>query len=198
MIPCSWLRTYFDTFDPATTSSACWRDTSLARTDAEMQGVSMNGMTKHLAATFLSAAMLFTTAAQAMEIRQFDKMAERDQAEYVGLLVQSAEQVLIDEGRNDLQQKVHKLFSTTLPGDNMTVGQTEFERNLALLRVADVENAQKNPKDPRIEVEDAMVATLHKNHIELPDSFFTVNSGFKPKLPPQTKDVKKKDDKKKN
>jgi hypothetical protein len=143
----------------------------------------MNRFSKSLVAIFLSAAMLLTSAAQAMEIRQFDKMADQDQAAYFGLLVQGAEQVLIDEGRTDLQQKVHQLFSTTLPGDNMTVGQTEFERNLALLRVADAENSQKNPKDPRVEVEDAMVATLHKNHIDLPDSFFTVNKNFKPKLP---------------
>ena len=56
----------------------------------------MNGMTKHFAArflpaaTFLSAAMLFSGAAQAMEIRQFDKMADQDQAEYVGLLMSPA------------------------------------------------------------------------------------------------------------
>lgn len=54
----------------------------------------MNGSNKFVAATFLSAAMLFTSAAQAMEIRQFDKMAGSDQDRYVGVLVQSAEQVL--------------------------------------------------------------------------------------------------------
>jgi hypothetical protein len=43
-----------------------------------------------------------------------------------------------------------------------------------------------------------MFVTLQKNHIDLPDSLYTVNKDFKPKLPPQTKDVKKKDDKKKN
>lgn len=77
----------------------------------------MNGMKKYQAATFLSAAMLFTTGAQAMEIRQFDKMAIPDQSEYVGLLVQGAEQVLRDEGRADLAARVDHLFITTLPGD---------------------------------------------------------------------------------
>ena len=43
-----------------------------------------------------------------------------------------------------------------------------------------------------------MVVTLKKNGIVLPQSFMTVNSGFKPKLPLRTKDGKKKDDKKKN
>ena len=150
-------------------------------------------MKKHLMTTFLTAAMLFSSAAQAMEIWQFDKMAERDQAEYVGLLVQGAEQVLIDEGRNDLQQKVHKLFSTTLPGDEMTVGQVEFERNLAIVSDNDAKHAVDHPNDPRLEVEDAMYLTLHlqKPPIDLPDSFFTVNKNFKPKHAPPAKEEKK-------
>jgi hypothetical protein len=138
-------------------------------------------------ATTCFAVFLMVTfgAAQAMEIRQFDKMADQDQAEYVGLLVQGAEQVLIDEGRNDLQQKIHKLFSTTLGHDKMTLGLVEFERNLARLRVADAEHAQKQPKDPRLEVEDVMFETLHlqKPPIDLPDSFYAVNNNFKPKRP---------------
>jgi len=47
----------------------------------------MNRTGKSLAATFLSAAMLFSGVAQAMEIRQFDKMADQDQAKYRGDLV---------------------------------------------------------------------------------------------------------------
>jgi hypothetical protein len=37
----------------------------------------MNGMKKHLAASFLSAAMLFTSAAQAMEIRHYSILTLR-------------------------------------------------------------------------------------------------------------------------
>jgi hypothetical protein len=43
-----------------------------------MQEVSMNRFNKSLASTFLSASMLFTGSLQAMEIRQFDKMADSD------------------------------------------------------------------------------------------------------------------------
>ena len=125
--------------------------------------------------------MLFTSAAQAMEIRQFDKMSVQDQGDYVGLLVGGAEQVLKDEGRADLAAQVEHLFTTTDPGDAHTIGAVEFERNLAILREADAKNAQKNPKDPRIEVEVAMAVTLKKNGIQLPDSFFTVNKNFKPR-----------------
>lgn len=144
----------------------------------------MKGLNKFLAATFLSAAMLFTMGAQAMEIRQFDKMADRDQSDYIGDLIVGAEKVLTDEGRPDLAAQVKHLFTTKNAGDADVIGMVEFENNLALLRVADAKNAQKNPNDPRVEVEDVMALTLRKNHIDLPDSFVTVARNFKPKLPP--------------
>ena len=45
------------------------------------------------ASTF-SAALLFSAAAQAMEIRQFDKMALEDQSAYLGRLVAGAQKTL--------------------------------------------------------------------------------------------------------
>jgi hypothetical protein len=152
----------------------------------------MNRFSKFLAATFLSAAMLFTSAAQTMEIRQFDKMADQDQADYIGDLIVGAEKVLTDEGRPDLAAKVEHLFTTKNNGDADTIGMVEFEINLALVRLDDAKNAEKNPNDPRSEVEDAMAITLENNHIPLPDSFFTVNKHFKPKLPPAKEKKEKK------
>ena len=133
----------------------------------------------------LSAAVLLSSGAQAMEIRQFDKMAVPDQSAYVGLLVQGAEKVLTDEGRSDLAANIEHLFTTTLPGDAHTIGSVELESNIARAREADAKNVLKNPNSPRIEVEDAMAVTLQKNHIDLPDSFYTVLSNFRPKLPPK-------------
>ncbi len=46
---------------------------------------------------FLSAAMFLTSAAQAMEIRQFDKMADQDQADYTVALINGAEKILTDQ-----------------------------------------------------------------------------------------------------
>jgi len=40
------------------------------------------------------------------------------------------------------------------------------------------------PDDPRLEVEDVFILTLHKNNIELPDRYYDVNKSFRPKLPP--------------
>jgi hypothetical protein len=144
----------------------------------------MNGLNKYLAATFLSAAMLFTSAAHAMEIRQFDKMADQDQADYIGDLIVGAENVLTADGKPDLAAKVKHLFTTKNKGDADVIGMVEFERNLALLRVNDAKHAAEHPNDPRLEVEDAMFATLDKNHIPLPDSYYTVARNFKPKFRP--------------
>jgi hypothetical protein len=144
---------------------------------------------KVLAATLLSASLLALNAAQAMEIRLFDKMADQDQGAYVGLLVQGVEKVLTNQGRTDLAAQVHLLIMTTPPGDKMSLLMTEFERNLALARVADAERATQDPNAHRLEVEDAMLVTLKKNNIPLSEDFIrafrTVNSGFHPKNPPQ-------------
>jgi hypothetical protein len=84
-----------------------------------------------------------------------------------------------------LAAQVHALFTATLPGDQSPVGVVEFESNLARARLADVRRLQKDPRPTRLEVEHAMADTLEKNGISLPDTFFTVASGFRPKYPPK-------------
>ena len=124
-------------------------------------------------ALFLAPAMLFTDAAQAMQIQQFDRMAGADQDEYIAELIQGAEKVLTDEGRGDQSAQVRTLFATNLTGDEASLGMTEFYRNLAIGRVADAKRAAGDPNARRIEVEDAMALTLKKNgipHCRLPFS----------------------------
>src|SRR5262249_49130783 len=129
----------------------------------------------------LALIIAMSNPAFSMEIRQFDKMSIEDQGDYLALLVGGAEKVLRDAGRAPDADKVEHLFTTTVPGDTLTIGSVEFERNLAILRAADSKHAVDHPDDPRVEVEDAMFQTLKKNHIQLPDSFFTVAKDFKPK-----------------
>jgi hypothetical protein len=138
-----------------------------------------------LVASLSWASLLAASSAEAMEIKQFDKMASEDKGEYVSLLVGGAERVLKGEGRADLAAKVEEIFTETLPGDQITVGMGEFQRNLARAGVTDAKNVAKDPNAQRLEVEDAMAVTLKKNGIDLPQSFFTVNSNFHPKLPPK-------------
>ena len=111
-------------------------------------------------------------------------MAGPDQSDYIVVLIQGAQKVLIQTGRKDLADKVHKLFTTTIPGDDAPIGSVEFESNLARARAADLRNLQKDPRAARLEVEDAMAVTLKKNGIPLPTTFYTVANDFRPKLPP--------------
>lgn len=136
-------------------------------------------------AVIFSTALLFCGAAGAMEIRQFDKMANQDQSDYIGDLIVGAEKVLNDEGRPDLAAQVKQLFTTKNPGDSDVIGMVEFERNLVQARLADLENVQKNPNAPRVEVEDAFAVTMQANHVDLRDGFYTVAKDFKPKFPPK-------------
>ncbi len=64
----------------------------------------------------------------------------------------------------------------------MHIGMVQNLRgNLAILRENDAKNAITHPTDPRLEVEDVIFLNLKKNHIDLPDNFYTVNSNFRPK-----------------
>jgi len=137
------------------------------------------------AAALVFAGFVSASAAQAMEIRQFDKMAAQDRGDYIGLLIVGSQKFLIDEGNADAAAKVENLFTQILPGDKVAAGLVEFERNLDRGRVADLERVIKDPNARRFEVEDVMAVTLKKNGIELPQSFFTANSNFHPKYPPQ-------------
>lgn len=52
--------------------------------------------------TILSAAMLLCGTAQAMEIEKFDRMAAQDQSDYIVVLIEGAQKLLIQSGKKDL------------------------------------------------------------------------------------------------
>jgi hypothetical protein len=136
---------------------------------------------------FLSAAILSTSAAQAMEIQQFDKMAQDDRAEYVGLLIQGAEKILEANGNADQAGKVESLFRTNAPDGNISIGMSQFMMDVAKARLADAQRALKDPSAHRLHVEDAMLVTLKKNTVPLSQGFISdfraINSSFRPKYP---------------
>jgi hypothetical protein len=111
-------------------------------------------------AVMFSMLLLMGSPTQAMELQQFDKMAAADQSDYIVVLIVGAQRVLIDSGRKDLADKVHILFTRTIPGDESPVGVVEFESNIARARLADLRNLEKDPHSPRLEIEDAMFVTL--------------------------------------
>jgi hypothetical protein len=120
-----------------------------------------------------------------MPIHEFDKMAESDQDEFVAALILGAQTVLAGEGRSDLADAVHRLFTKKKnSADQISLGMGEFEINLARAREADKKRAEKDRARP-LEVEDVLAVTLKKNGIELPDSFFSVAKDFIPKRAPK-------------
>lgn len=132
---------------------------------------------------YLSAVMLLTPVAQATQIHQFDKMNGDDQIDYVDLLAQSVE----DATAGAEHTRVHRFFMPKQPGETIS-GMGQFEMNLSLARIADLEAVQKNPQARRLEVEDVMYVTLERNGIILPKSFRPVATNFHPKraLSPKT------------
>jgi hypothetical protein len=135
----------------------------------------------------LSATVFFAGAvtAQAMEIERFDKLAIPDQGDYVALLLQGAQKMLLDSGKHDQLAKLNRLFTEVQPGDQMSIGMLQFEANLDKARLLDAERYAKDHKAVRLEVEHAMLVTLKRNGIVLTPAFMHVADNFRPKLPPR-------------
>src|SRR5215813_7923934 len=108
---------------------------------------------RHLVTALASAVMLSTVAVQAMEIRQFDKLADADQDEYVADLILGAQKVLRDSGKADLAEKVRKLFTEKDPQANVSMGMIQLDLSIAKARVADLETIGKDPNAIRLEIE---------------------------------------------
>ena len=137
------------------------------------------------ASTFMSVAILLASGAQAMEIWNFDKMAQDDRAKYVSELIQGAGKVLTDAGNADQAEKIENLFTTNAPGGHTSIGMSQFMLDLAKARLADAQRALQDPNAHRLEVEDAMLVTFRKNTIPLSQDFIrgfrAININFEPK-----------------
>jgi hypothetical protein len=141
----------------------------------------MNRFRARAAGLLLPAAIVVSGPVHAMQIQVFDRMTAPDRQDYMNLLMETAQKVLIEAGRQNDAAKTHQLFAEIHQGDALPIGEAQFEGNLAIARVAD---ALSDPKGPRLEVEEVLAVTLKKNGIELPGSFFTVASKFLPPIAP--------------
>ena len=145
----------------------------------------MPGIKKYLAGAVLSAALFFTTAANAMPIPRFDKMAQSDKNDYRASLVEGAAKALNAHGDAQQAQKLFALF--TDQGENG--GARQLAKNMEIFRELNKENAANpNNKEPVYEVEHALALTLKDNGIVVPvDVLLTLGKDFKPKSPPSEK-----------
>lgn len=131
----------------------------------------MNGLKNSMFVTLLSAIVLCPRPSAAMEIQQFDKMMPQDQQHYVAFLVKEAQRLLSEQGRRDLAVKLHRLFHDIPPGDHRSVGEAQFEENLAAARAFSAE-ANMLGKVSWNQVELVLFETLYKNGIRPSSAFY--------------------------
>ena len=137
-----------------------------------LKGTLMNQLRKVAAGSLISVFgisifVLFASTSNATTFPVFDHMDSEGQAEFIADMVDRTEKALRDDGKSDLALKMEQLFALVEPGDQISVGLVELERNVARARVADVDRLAKNPKAQRVQVEDALFVTLKKNGIEM-------------------------------
>ena len=141
--------------------------------------------------SWIVAGVLFLAArpACAMSFPQFDAMSAQDRVAYMNFLVDAAQKTFVDEGHTEIAARIYQLFNEVHPGDNLSLGDIEFQKNLDNARVSDAERYAQDHKVQRIQVEAALAVTLKKNGIEMTPDFFRglmqIASTFKPKDPPQ-------------
>jgi len=138
-----------------------------------------------LVAVLMLAALFLSSAAQAMDIKDYFKMADQDQGRFDQSLLTGAEKVLKDEGRADLADQLDRLFTEVKPGNKITEGFFDYNTHLSAMLIAEVKREARNPKLPHLQAERAFRDTAQDHGIPLPKAFDAVASNFKPKFPPK-------------
>jgi hypothetical protein len=143
----------------------------------------MNHFNKLLVTTFLSGATLFASAARAMDIKDYFKMADQDQGRFDQTLLTGAEKVLNDEGSADLAAQLDKLFTEVKPGEKLSDAMAEYQARLGAMLGAEVNREVRNPNLPHLQAERAFRDAAKDHGITLPPAFDTVASDFHLQFP---------------
>jgi hypothetical protein len=144
---------------------------------------------KYRAGAFLSTALLFSHPTDAMPIRQFDKMSENNQANYMTWLLKGTESQFNTEGKQLDLFNLMTVFRHS-GGPALAPGFTEFKNNLDAARESNKTNAN-NPNKKPLEVEQAFALTLKQNGILVSaKELQAAGLGFKPSEPSHTGGLK--------
>jgi hypothetical protein len=157
----------------------------------------MNDLMKSAIVTLLSAAaVLCPRTSPAMTIEMFDDLAAEDQRDYVNFLVKGSQKILIEEGRQDLADKVEELFRKPR-GARQSSGEAHFQKGLVRFREYLVQQAETIARLHVTswigQIEDVFVQTLVSNGIQPPHRFSKslgqLSKTFWPKRPLRTASV---------
>lgn len=123
------------------------------------------------------------TAARAMDIKEYFKMADQDQVQFSVMLLDSAEKALRDQGRPDLVVQLDNLFTDVKHGNKITDGTNEYLANLDDMLRAELKREAANPNRPSLQAERAFRDVAREHGITLPPTFETITSGFQRQFP---------------
>jgi hypothetical protein len=101
--------------------------------------------------------------------QQFDKMDLYGQAEFVAVMIDTAQTALRNAGEGDLANQIEELFTRRGPDDDISSGFSRFIDNVDQARLADIKMQRENPNtaSARVTVEWALFWTLEQNNIKL-------------------------------
>jgi hypothetical protein len=136
------------------------------------------------AAVILTLSLLLSGTARAMQMHDFAKMNDDDEATYVALLVDGAAKTLRAHGHPDQAQKAIDLFKDT----SKNSGTNQFAMKVKELNAKNNRNAiNPNNRAPVYQIEDAMSQTLKDNEIIISTSeLLAINHDFQPVGPPRS------------
>src|SRR6185437_16912406 len=137
--------------------AAIARSGSRIRLGDESCGGSMAHFRSFCAAATAVIAMFTLGTAWAMPVQVFDRMSVQDRGNYISVMIAGAKKVLTEAGQPEAVEKIEKLFTTVLPGDQVSVGSAELSLNLAAVTKAEADNLVKDPNAKPLPVELAMI-----------------------------------------
>jgi hypothetical protein len=145
----------------------------------------MSRVSKLLTAESMLAAILLARAAQAIDIKDYFKMADQDQGRFDQSLLTGAEKLLDDEGRTDLADQLDRLFTEVKTGNKLSEGMADYQANLGAMVIAEVKREARNANLPHLQAERAFLDAAKDHGIPLPPAFDTIASDFHPQFPPK-------------
>ena len=135
-----------------------------------------------LAALFLMAVFV-PGMAHALDIKDYFKMADKDQGRFNQTLLDSAEKALRESGRSDLARKLDDLCTDIKPGDEISDCFNDYLQNLDDMLRAEVKREATHPNRPHLQAETAFRDMAADHGITLPPQFETIVASFRPQFP---------------
>jgi hypothetical protein len=122
-------------------------------------------------------------AAQALDIKDYFELADKDQGRFDQSLLTGAERVLNDAGRKDLADQLDRVFTEVKSGNKLSDAFAEYQARLGAMLGAEVNREVRNPNLPHRQAERAFRDAAESHGVHLPAAFNSIASDFRPEFP---------------